>query len=1233
MSLQNGSEHQSITVVVVVLLLVQALNIPNTHGEVCGSITLNSTNLSDYIHLENCTVIEGNVGVMIGLETFEPPEEVEVLARLTFPNIQEITDYLLIYRADKLTSLSRLFPNLTVIRGNELLGESALTILQNENLKDIGLKSLTTILRGGVTIKGNPLLCYVHTINWERIVSRAFFGNLEIEDGYESTLCPFECPGRCPQDGREHGKMRLCWNKNHCQKIQLEQCTTEDAHCHLDSQGEVEVCSRNCLGGCSRHSGSNHTLCRSCQDVRTPDGCRSECPQDFLLVITANLIMFPLFVIFCQCQHSVFQYKSYRCISKEDCPNIGNQYVGEVKTTFKDYQGKCLRQCPHNTKEEEGTCITCSDDCPTVCGGAEVTTIQDLEKLNGCTIIKGTLAIQLSGKNVVQKLEEALSKVRIIEGSLKISRVFSLISLDFFTSLEVIEGKDHGQEFSLTLLNNENLRKLFPTNASGQGIQIHKHEGRRVAPGLGFIHYNPHLCRTEIERLLSSAGMNTTSHISDLSNGNKGICDPLELEVNATAQISPFGIPEIMLQFEGFQKKIQEQDLKHDIRGLLGYQVHFKKISLATFQAENLTRYDGRDACLESCSSACPKDIWHINEFQPVESTILAPTVANVSEAQRVNESHSNVSQSSKIELSPKIILQNSSLINSLGNRTQLQLTWPDEILSIKVEPFTYYGVFVTTLLLREYEGTKTIRGAQSKIMYIQAAVYFPTEPRDVHIVGVNHTALNVTWLPPLSPNGEIDHYEVVVELKTKQPHVSTEDCVMNSPSYESPMTSTTTTSAPPLMSSPNETETCDCSGCPVQEEQLVQETISLVGTISQNMFNDLIMNSVFRKTGNTSRNLNRRRRSVDQRESVPTKETTSHPPVPEVLVYDQLGSEPSWQVPEPEYDPETRSYFRVYSTRVHPEATHLLLNPLQHFGDYQVKVRACHKAKLVDNILTKWCSPTVSERPRVPPKPMANDILSSSLRHLPTNGSSSAIITWLPPSDPNGIIERYIVSHKAKMEDDESANSVSCVFPQKFKDSKFRYQLPVEGSYFVSVRAISQSGRGNWTDYIWLEQRSVDWFIVVPSLFAILAFAVLVCIGYLIWRQKQNKNAFSTQNPNYCPMEYIADDWEINRNLVHAGDHIGKGAFAMVYKGTYHHLDQGDIQVAIKMPHEDAGHLECMQFLQEAHLMKEIKTPHVVQLIGVVSVNLPYMVLLEYMALGDLRSFLSSYRPGTEAF
>ena len=40
---------------------------------------------------------------------------------LSFPNLTEVTDFILLYNTKKIKTLSTLFPNLTVIRGNRLI--------------------------------------------------------------------------------------------------------------------------------------------------------------------------------------------------------------------------------------------------------------------------------------------------------------------------------------------------------------------------------------------------------------------------------------------------------------------------------------------------------------------------------------------------------------------------------------------------------------------------------------------------------------------------------------------------------------------------------------------------------------------------------------------------------------------------------------------------------------------------------------------------------------------------------------------------------------------------------------------------------------------------------------------------------------------------------------------------------------------------------------------------------
>ena len=70
----------------------------------------------------------------------------------------------------------------------------------------------------------------------------------------------------------------------------------------------------------------------------------------------------------------------------------------------------------------------------------------------------------------MRHLKENLGKVKIITGSLKIKRSFPIMSLDFFESLEMIEGiqpepargDEPTNKYSLEISENENLQKLFP---------------------------------------------------------------------------------------------------------------------------------------------------------------------------------------------------------------------------------------------------------------------------------------------------------------------------------------------------------------------------------------------------------------------------------------------------------------------------------------------------------------------------------------------------------------------------------------------------------------------------------------------------------------------------------------------------------------------------------------------------------------------------------------------------
>lgn len=167
--------------------------------------------------LENCTVIEGHLKILLMFKT-----RAEDFRGLSFPKLVMITDYLLLFRVYGLESLRDLFPNLAVIRGNNLFFNYALVIFEMLQLKEVGLHGLMNITRGAVRMEKNPDLCYLSTLDWSKILDSA-------EDNYivankNERECGDICPGTitgkitCVQTTINGHFGERCWNQDHCQR-------------------------------------------------------------------------------------------------------------------------------------------------------------------------------------------------------------------------------------------------------------------------------------------------------------------------------------------------------------------------------------------------------------------------------------------------------------------------------------------------------------------------------------------------------------------------------------------------------------------------------------------------------------------------------------------------------------------------------------------------------------------------------------------------------------------------------------------------------------------------------------------------------------------------------------------------------------------------------------------------------------------------------------------------------
>ena len=81
----------------------------------------------------------------------------------------------------------------------------------------------------------------------------------------------------------------------------------------------------------------------------------------------------------------------------------------------------------------------------------------------------------------------------------------------------------------------------------------------------------------------------------------------------------------------------------------------------------------------------------------------------------------------------------------------------------------------------------------------------------------------------------------------------------------------------------------------------------------------------------------------------------------------------------------------------------------------------------------------------------------------------------------------------------------------------------------------------------------------------------------------------------------------------VKLGDELGSGTFGKVFSGIYHDPETGaPTSCAVKAVKEEADYNTVRVFLSEAEFMKPISTEHVVKLVGVVSVSMPHLILME---------------------
>ncbi|XP_068734081.1 tyrosine-protein kinase SRK3-like isoform X1 [Montipora capricornis] len=129
---------------------------------------------------------------------------------------------------------------------------------------------------------------------------------------------------------------------------------------------------------------------------------------------------------------------------------------------------------------------------------------------------------------------------------------------------------------------------------------------------------------------------------------------------------------------------------------------------------------------------------------------------------------------------------------------------------------------------------------------------------------------------------------------------------------------------------------------------------------------------------------------------------------------------------------------------------------------------------------------------------------------------------------------------------------------------------------------------------------------------------------------RRMNETSLYSEIHEYAPLHPDTRSWEVSRQNVVIDKMIGQGSFGQVAQGRASQLPwiEGTIAVAIKMLKANAQEMEKKDLLSELEVMKTLKPhPHVIKLLGCVTISDPILVIIEYVPYGDLLGYLRKSR------
>ncbi|XP_031443012.1 insulin-like growth factor 1 receptor isoform X2 [Clupea harengus] len=532
--MRSSKRRNYLTLFYGLLLSLSTIYLRPANGEICGPSIDIGNDFADFSRLENCTVVEGYLQILL-IGDKNGGANQEVFRTLSFPKLTVITDYLLLFRVAGLDSLSTLFPNLTVIRGHNLFYNYALVIFEMTSLKDIGLYNLRNITRGAIRIEKNPELCYLKSLDFSRIMDT---GNNFIAGNKQAKECGDVCPGL--MEDQQQCVDHRCWTSSHCQKVCPEGCGRRAC------TDAGECCHPQCLGSCT--AADSDMACAACVHYFHEGRCVADCPA------------------------GTYRFEGWRCISLELCARV---HLPDSER-FVIHARECMEDCPRGftrNGSQSMFCRACDGVCDKICESKNIDSVNAAQNLKGCTVIKGNLNINIRrGDNITAELENFMGLIETVTGYVRIRHSHTLQSLSFLRSLRYINGEQLWEDmYAFSALDNQDLEKLW--NWSSHSLTIRS--------GKLLFSFNPKLCMSEISTMWEKTGIAGKFEKDNFRhNGDRASCESGKLTFKSNSTSSN----KITLTWHRYRPPDQHIHAS--------FIIYYKE---APFQ--NITEFDGQDGC------------------------------------------------------------------------------------------------------------------------------------------------------------------------------------------------------------------------------------------------------------------------------------------------------------------------------------------------------------------------------------------------------------------------------------------------------------------------------------------------------------------------------------------------------------------------------------------------------------------------------------------------------------